>query len=653
MMPARGGAARAEALATVVKLGFERFASDEVGALLDALGPWAAALPYESDEASLVRVTRREYDKARRVPAALKAEIARTAAIAGDAWIEARKASDFAAFRPHLERDHRAQARVRGLPRRAGDRSLRCTARRLRAGLHLGRGGADVRRAGGGIDAAARHRPVARGGRRRAPARRSLPGRPAARVLPHRAAQDRLRRRRVPARRLGPPVRDEDVRGRRPHDDALRREPAERRVLRLRPRAGPRALRERDRPGAGAHAARSRDLDGGPRIAEPALGERRRARAAVLAVRLPGAAAGLPGALRARPARGVLARDQQGRAVADPGRGRRGDLQPARAAALRAGAGADRGRPGGGRPPGGVERGDAEEPRHCGPRRPARRAAGHPLVAGGLRLLPDLHAGERDRGAALGDRRRPSCRGSRERSRTGSSRRSAAGCASGSTATARSSRGRSCWCASPGGPSTRRRTWHTCAGRSGRSTGGEAGDRAIPRRWAPAPPRHRARRRSRRRTWRTGKGRSGCVRGPGRLRRPTRRGPRRRGGSRTPSARATAAARGRGADRAPRRRHRAGDGSPRSAADRYASSIARQRARSRPRTSGPPDSRGRCPRSVGRSKRGHADPSRGRWAWITAVRSVMPASRISRGSRYSPYPGTASDARPGLLSRTT
>ncbi len=104
MMPARGSSARAEALATVVKLGFERFASDEVGALLDALGPWAAALPYESDEASLVRVTRREYDKARRVPAALKAEIARTAAIAGDAWIEARKASDFAAFRPHLER---------------------------------------------------------------------------------------------------------------------------------------------------------------------------------------------------------------------------------------------------------------------------------------------------------------------------------------------------------------------------------------------------------------------------------------------------------------------------------------------------------------------------------------------------------------------
>ncbi|MCU0254626.1 MAG: carboxypeptidase M32, partial [Acidobacteria bacterium] len=104
MMPARGGAARAEALATVVKLGFERFASDEIGELLEALEPWAETLPYDSDEASLVRVTRREWDKARRVPAALKAEIARTAAVAGDVWIEARKASDFPAFRPHLER---------------------------------------------------------------------------------------------------------------------------------------------------------------------------------------------------------------------------------------------------------------------------------------------------------------------------------------------------------------------------------------------------------------------------------------------------------------------------------------------------------------------------------------------------------------------
>lgn len=104
MMPARGSAARAEALATVVRISFESFASPETGALLDDAAAETQALPDESDEASLVRVTRREYDKAVRVPSTLKAEIARAAAIGGDAWIAARQASDFAAFRPHLEK---------------------------------------------------------------------------------------------------------------------------------------------------------------------------------------------------------------------------------------------------------------------------------------------------------------------------------------------------------------------------------------------------------------------------------------------------------------------------------------------------------------------------------------------------------------------
>ncbi len=104
MMPARGSAARAEALATLVRLSFERFASPDTGALLDEAAAATDALAYESDDAALVRVTRREYEKAVRVPSALKAEIAREAAIGGDAWVLARQASDFARFRPHLER---------------------------------------------------------------------------------------------------------------------------------------------------------------------------------------------------------------------------------------------------------------------------------------------------------------------------------------------------------------------------------------------------------------------------------------------------------------------------------------------------------------------------------------------------------------------
>jgi carboxypeptidase Taq len=103
-MPPRGAPARAEMGATLARLRHERLASNELGALLDRLRPWAQEQPYDSFEASLVRVTRREWDRAHRVPAELRAEIVRDSSIAERAWIEAREHSDFAAFLPHLER---------------------------------------------------------------------------------------------------------------------------------------------------------------------------------------------------------------------------------------------------------------------------------------------------------------------------------------------------------------------------------------------------------------------------------------------------------------------------------------------------------------------------------------------------------------------
>ncbi len=101
MMPPGGAALRAEAMATLETLTHERFASDEVGRLLDE----AAAEPDASEDsfaASLLRVTRRDWDKARRVPGELKAELARTTAIAYEAWADARRRSDWEAFKPHL-----------------------------------------------------------------------------------------------------------------------------------------------------------------------------------------------------------------------------------------------------------------------------------------------------------------------------------------------------------------------------------------------------------------------------------------------------------------------------------------------------------------------------------------------------------------------
>jgi carboxypeptidase Taq len=103
-MPARGGPARAEQLATLSRVRHERLSADELGRLCESLRLEVGSLPRDSFEASLVRVTEREWRKARRVPAELRAEFARTTSVAEHAWIEAKENSDFAAFLPHLER---------------------------------------------------------------------------------------------------------------------------------------------------------------------------------------------------------------------------------------------------------------------------------------------------------------------------------------------------------------------------------------------------------------------------------------------------------------------------------------------------------------------------------------------------------------------
>jgi carboxypeptidase Taq len=102
-MPPGGVRARAEQLATLRRISHVRFTSDEVGALLDTLAEATAGDDPASDDASLVRVTRRDYDKARKLPPELVAEISRASALARPAWIEARKKSEFSIFAPFLQ----------------------------------------------------------------------------------------------------------------------------------------------------------------------------------------------------------------------------------------------------------------------------------------------------------------------------------------------------------------------------------------------------------------------------------------------------------------------------------------------------------------------------------------------------------------------
>jgi carboxypeptidase Taq len=105
MMPPRGGAGRAETLATLGRISHQLFVADETGRLLDAAAASLDGADAASDDARMVLVTRRNWEKARRVPSELEAELARAASIGQAAWVDARKRSDFAAFAPHLERN--------------------------------------------------------------------------------------------------------------------------------------------------------------------------------------------------------------------------------------------------------------------------------------------------------------------------------------------------------------------------------------------------------------------------------------------------------------------------------------------------------------------------------------------------------------------
>src|ERR671936_447072 len=103
MMPTGGAAARADSSATVGRLAHEKFVSKEIGALLDELDD--NDYDYDSIEASLIRVTRRDFEKAVRVPPELTGEMRRSSALALSAWGPAKAESDFAALLPHLERN--------------------------------------------------------------------------------------------------------------------------------------------------------------------------------------------------------------------------------------------------------------------------------------------------------------------------------------------------------------------------------------------------------------------------------------------------------------------------------------------------------------------------------------------------------------------
>ena len=104
MMPPAGTKHRAEQFSTLMRIAHEKFTDPEIGRMLDELQPLGDSLDPDSDDAALIRLTRRDYEKSVKVPADLRAATARAAAEARPLWVKAKTESDFASFLPALER---------------------------------------------------------------------------------------------------------------------------------------------------------------------------------------------------------------------------------------------------------------------------------------------------------------------------------------------------------------------------------------------------------------------------------------------------------------------------------------------------------------------------------------------------------------------
>ncbi len=104
MMPRGGAATRGDHLATVDRLAHELFVRDEIGELLERAAPEVSGLDPDSDDACLVAVARRDWEKARRIPGELRAEMTKLSSEGVEAWAAAREQDDFASFQPWLDR---------------------------------------------------------------------------------------------------------------------------------------------------------------------------------------------------------------------------------------------------------------------------------------------------------------------------------------------------------------------------------------------------------------------------------------------------------------------------------------------------------------------------------------------------------------------
>ena len=104
MMPSEGAEARSQQLGTVARLNHELARDEQLGRWLDGLDRLDGS-GLDGVDADIVRLARRDWERARRVPDELAAELASAGAEGQQRWQQARAADDFSMFAPALERN--------------------------------------------------------------------------------------------------------------------------------------------------------------------------------------------------------------------------------------------------------------------------------------------------------------------------------------------------------------------------------------------------------------------------------------------------------------------------------------------------------------------------------------------------------------------
>jgi carboxypeptidase Taq len=111
-MPEGAAEARGQQLGVLAKIQHEMFTSEEVGGLLESLSAETADLDPDSDEARLIKVTKRDYEQFSKVPSSLVQEMQQGTAEGITAWHHAKQEQDFKLFAPALKRNNDISRRL-------------------------------------------------------------------------------------------------------------------------------------------------------------------------------------------------------------------------------------------------------------------------------------------------------------------------------------------------------------------------------------------------------------------------------------------------------------------------------------------------------------------------------------------------------------